>query len=151
MNKANTAGEAIETASVDELQGLQLERMRKSLQHAYDNVPFYKQSFDDKVFTHRICVNYPVLAKFPLPPKKDLRDNYPFGISPPQWMTLFVFTRQAERRANQRWLAIRAKTLILGPPWFARSIRAAGGSKRHSPCGLWLWSLHWRSGCSLWR
>ena len=31
--------EAIETASRDELQALQLQRLRWSLQHAYDNVP----------------------------------------------------------------------------------------------------------------
>src|ERR1051325_4471827 len=36
----------IETASADELRSLQLERLRWSLQHAYDNVPHYRQSFD---------------------------------------------------------------------------------------------------------
>ena len=38
--------EAIETASRDEISALQLERMKWSLRHAYDNVPFYRQAFD---------------------------------------------------------------------------------------------------------
>ena len=41
--------EAIEKASQDELQALQLERMQWSLQHAYENVPCYKKKFDEAV------------------------------------------------------------------------------------------------------
>src|SRR5690606_28140521 len=37
--------EPIETASVDELRTLQLQRLRKTLRHAYDNVPHYQRSF----------------------------------------------------------------------------------------------------------
>ena len=36
--------EAIERASVDELQALQLERLRWSVRHAYDHVPHYRAS-----------------------------------------------------------------------------------------------------------
>ncbi|MDP5350175.1 MAG: phenylacetate--CoA ligase, partial [Paracoccaceae bacterium] len=38
--------EPIETASRDEIAALQLERMKWSLRHAYDNVPHYRASFD---------------------------------------------------------------------------------------------------------
>src|ERR1700743_3896097 len=38
--------EPIETASVDELRSLQLERLRLSLRHAYDNVPHYRRAFE---------------------------------------------------------------------------------------------------------
>ena len=37
----------IETASVDELRALQLQRMKASLQHAYDNIPAYKVKFEE--------------------------------------------------------------------------------------------------------
>ena len=40
--------EAIETASRDEISALQLQRLKWSLQHAYDNVPLHKKSFDEK-------------------------------------------------------------------------------------------------------
>ena len=38
--------EAIETASRDELQALQLERLKWTLRHAYDNVAHYRSAFD---------------------------------------------------------------------------------------------------------
>ena len=38
--------EPIETASADELRALQLERLRWSLRHAYENVPHYRKMFD---------------------------------------------------------------------------------------------------------
>jgi phenylacetate-CoA ligase len=38
--------EPIERASRDELQALQLKRLQWTLQHAYDHVPHYRQSFD---------------------------------------------------------------------------------------------------------
>ena len=37
----------IEIASRDEIQALQLERLKWSLNHAYENVPFYTASFDN--------------------------------------------------------------------------------------------------------
>ena len=40
--------EPIETASRDEVQALQLQRLRWTLQHAYDNVPHYQRAFDAK-------------------------------------------------------------------------------------------------------
>ena len=39
--------EPIERASVDELRALQLDRLRWSLRHAYDNVPQYRKMFDE--------------------------------------------------------------------------------------------------------
>ena len=39
--------ESIETASVDELRSLQLDRMKWSVAHAYAQVPHYRQAFDD--------------------------------------------------------------------------------------------------------
>lgn len=50
----------IETASRDEVAALQLERLRWSLQHAYDNVPHYRAKFDAKGQQARpTCDNYP--------------------------------------------------------------------------------------------
>ena len=37
----------IETMPVEQLRDLQLERMKKTVQHSYDNVAFYQQSFKE--------------------------------------------------------------------------------------------------------
>ena len=37
----------IETMPVEQLRDLQLERMKKTVQHSYDNVAFYQRSFKE--------------------------------------------------------------------------------------------------------
>ncbi|WP_457646547.1 phenylacetate--CoA ligase PaaK [Profundibacter sp.] len=72
--------EPIEIASRDEIAALQLERMKWSLRHAYDNVPFYRKSFDDAGVHPDDLKTLSDLSKFPFTLKQDLRDNYPFGM-----------------------------------------------------------------------
>lgn len=74
------AYEAIEIAPIAELRALQLERMQKTLHHAYDNVPFYKDAFDKEGVKPSDLQTLADLAKFPFTLKTDLRDNYPFGM-----------------------------------------------------------------------
>ena len=71
---------AIETASRDEIEALQLERMRWSLTHAYSNVPHYKQSFYAAGVHPDDLKSLADLARFPFTVKTDLRSNYPFGL-----------------------------------------------------------------------
>ena len=81
LNKTAPEGlDPIETASLDELQALQLQRMRWSLQHAYDHVPHYRAAFDAKGVQPGDLKSLADLALFPFTTKKDLRDNYPFGM-----------------------------------------------------------------------
>ncbi|MEL6521629.1 MAG: phenylacetate--CoA ligase PaaK [Pseudomonadota bacterium] len=70
----------IEVASVDEIRALQLERMKWSLRHAYENVPMYKARFDEAGVHPDDLQALSDLAKFPFTYKTDLRDNYPFGL-----------------------------------------------------------------------
>ncbi|NRB31102.1 MAG: phenylacetate--CoA ligase [Rhizobiaceae bacterium] len=70
----------IEIASRDEISALQLERMRWSLNHAYENLPFYKASFDAAGVHPDDLKSLSDLSKFPFTVKQDLRDNYPFGM-----------------------------------------------------------------------
>ena len=70
----------IEIASRDEIEALQLERLKWSLAHAYKNVPHYKASFDAAGVHPDDITSLGDLAKFPFTVKQDLRDNYPFGM-----------------------------------------------------------------------
>ncbi|MFN3829033.1 MAG: phenylacetate--CoA ligase PaaK [Tepidimonas ignava] len=119
--------EPIETASRDEIAALQLERLRWSVRHAYDNVPHYRAKFDAAGVHPDDLKTLADLAKFPFTTKADLRDNYPFG--------MFAVPRE-------RVVRIHASSGTTGKPtvvgytqrdidtWanlVARSIRAAGG------------------------
>ena len=70
----------IEIASRDEIEGLQLERLKWSLAHAYNNVPHYKKSFDDAGVHPDDLKTLSDISKFPFTVKSDLRNNYPFGM-----------------------------------------------------------------------
>ncbi len=72
--------DAIEIASIDEIRSLQLVRLKWSLRHAYENVPMYRQRFDEKGVHPDDLQDLSDLSKFPFTVKTDLRDNYPFGL-----------------------------------------------------------------------
>ena len=70
----------IEIASRDEIEALQLERLRWSLTHAYTNVPHYARAFAAAGVHPDDLQSLTDLAKFPFTVKQDLRDSYPFGM-----------------------------------------------------------------------
>ncbi|MEO4000216.1 phenylacetate--CoA ligase PaaK [Mesorhizobium sp. CAU 1732] len=70
----------IEIASRDEIAALQVHRLKWSLNHAYENVPHYRKSFDAAGVHPDDLRQMSDLAKFPFTVKSDLRDNYPFGM-----------------------------------------------------------------------
>lgn len=77
---AKVGRDPIEHASADELRSLQLERLKWSLRHAYDNVPHYKARFDEAGVHPDDLKDLSDLARFPFTTKQDLRQNYPFGM-----------------------------------------------------------------------
>ena len=121
--------DAIETASQDELQALQLQRLKTTLVHAYENVPHYRAAFDAAGVHPSDCHALSDLAKFPFTTKKDLRDNYPFG--------MFAVPREQVVRVHAS-SGTTGKPTVVGytqgdiDRWsdlVARSIRAAGGRR----------------------
>jgi phenylacetate-CoA ligase len=71
--------DAIETASIDELQALQLSRFREALSRAA-RVPHYRKSFATAGIQPGEVKSLDDLARFPFTTKEDLRQNYPFGM-----------------------------------------------------------------------
>src|ERR1700761_4532845 len=119
--------EPIETASIDELRSLQLERLQWSLRHAYDNVPHYRRAFEAAGVHPDDCKELADLARFPFTAKQDLRDNYPFG--------MFAVPREQVVRIHAS-SGTTGRPTVVGythadiDTWshlVARSIRASGG------------------------
>lgn len=65
---------------VEQLRELQLDRMKRSVQHAYDSIEFYRTSFDEAGIEPGDLASLEDLAKFPFVVKQDMRDAYPFGL-----------------------------------------------------------------------
>ncbi len=68
-------------ASREEIAVLQLERLKWSVSHAYNNVAHYKAAFDGVGVHPDDIQSLADLAKFPFLEKQDLRDHYPFGLT----------------------------------------------------------------------
>ncbi|MFC9430452.1 phenylacetate--CoA ligase PaaK [Streptomyces sp. NPDC056987] len=124
--------DAAERLSREELAVLQLERLRSTLRRVYENVDFYRRSFDRAGVRPEDCRSLADLARFPLTTKSDLRDTYPFG--------LLAVDRSEVRRLHASSGTTGVPTVVgytqrdldIWADVVARSIRAAGGRPGHT-------------------
>ncbi len=72
--------ESIETASREELRKIQSERLANIVKKVYENVPLYKQRFDQMGVHPDDIKSVDDLSKLPFTYKQDLRDTYPYGL-----------------------------------------------------------------------
>ena len=72
--------EEIECMPRAELGALQVERLRWAVKHAYENVPLYKQRFDEAGLDPYSIESLEDIKRFPFIVKQDMRDAYPFGL-----------------------------------------------------------------------
>ncbi len=119
--------EPIERASRDEMQAIQLERLRWSLGHAYRNVPHYKRAFDRAGARPEDLRSLADLAKFPFTTKTDLRDNYPFGMFAVPRRQVSRIHASSGTTGKPTVVGYTAKDIDTWATVMARSIRAAGG------------------------
>ena len=135
--------EPIETASRDEIEALQLERLRWSLRHAHGNVPFYRERFDAHGVHPDDLRDLGDLARFPFTEKDDLRAGYPFG--------MLAVSRDRLRRVHASSGTTGRATVVgyteadcaLFADMVARSLRAAGvrpGDMVHNAYGYGLFT-----------
>jgi phenylacetate-CoA ligase len=69
-----------ETMPLKKMRRLQLERLRWSVKHAYNNNPFYRKKFDDAGFHPDQIKSLDDMRRIPFLTKQDMRDNYPYGL-----------------------------------------------------------------------
>lgn len=63
-----------------DLRRLQGERLRRTVERVYRNVPFYRAKFDTAGVKPEDIQSVEDLVRLPFTTKQDLRDNYPFGL-----------------------------------------------------------------------
>ena len=114
-------------ASADELRAVQLERLRTTLRHAYQNVGHYRETWDAAGVHPDDVRELADLGRFPLTSKADLRAQYPFG--------MFAVPREQVSRVHAS-SGTTGRPTVVGytrddvDTWaelMARSIWAAGG------------------------
>jgi len=117
----------IETAPVEELRSLQLERLRWSLQHAYDTVAHYRQAFDAAGVKPNSCTNLDDLTRFPFLVKEDLRINYPYGMFAVPRENVVRIHASSDTTGQPTVVGYTQADLDMWSDVMARSIHAAGG------------------------
>ncbi|MGN4072590.1 phenylacetate--CoA ligase PaaK [Burkholderia gladioli] len=135
--------EPIETASRDELQALQLERLKWSLGHAYQHSPVYRRKFDEAGVHPNQLTTLADLSRFPFTTKSDLRDNYPFGMFAVPQERISRIHASSGTTGKPTVVGYTARDIDTWANLVARSIRAAGarrGDKVHVSYGYGLFT-----------
>ncbi|WP_448315885.1 phenylacetate--CoA ligase PaaK [Streptomyces sp. CO7] len=115
----------------EELEALQLDRLRRTLRHAYDNVELYRKKFDDAGVTPDDCRTLGDLARFPFTTKADLRETYPFGMFAVPMSEVRRVHASSGTTGRPTVVGYTEKDLSTWADVVARSIRAAGGRPGH--------------------
>ncbi|WP_213781717.1 phenylacetate--CoA ligase PaaK [Caballeronia sp. dw_276] len=133
----------IETASRDELTALQLKRLKWSVAHAYENSPVYRRKFDEAGVHPDDIKSLADIARFPFTTKKDLRDNYPYGMFAVPHDQISRIHASSGTTGKPTVVGYTAKDIDTWANLVARSIRAAGarrGDKVHVSYGYGLFT-----------
>jgi len=119
--------DAIETASRDELETLQLQRLKWSLKHVYENVAHYRKKFDSAGVHPDDLKTLGDLAKFPFTVKQDLRDNYPYGMFAVPMRDVVRVHASSGTTGKPTVVGYTRNDIDMWAGVMARSIHAAGG------------------------
>ena len=143
-----TTSQTSKPCRAEQLRELQLERMKQSVRHAYDNVAFYQQSFKEAGVDPRRPPGPRGLAeRLPFVVKQDMRDAYPFGLFAVPQKDVARIHASSGTTGQATVVGHTASDLKNWGDCFARGI-AHGGRRRelHHPGVLRLRPVHGRLG-----
>jgi phenylacetate-CoA ligase len=112
-----------------DLEALQLERLRWTLQHAYENNPCYRRSFDASGVHPDDVRELADLARFPFTTKSDLRAAYPFGFFAVPMEQIARVHASSGTTGKPTVVGYTRNDITTWSHLVARSIRAAGGRR----------------------
>ncbi len=69
-----------ETLPREAIESLQLRRLQQTVERVYATVPFYREAFDQAGVKPKDIKRLGDLQRLPFTLKKDMRDNYPYGL-----------------------------------------------------------------------
>lgn len=69
-----------ETLSREEIEKIQLQRLKETVKRVYEKVPAYRKKMEDAGIVPEDIVTLKDIQKLPFTTKQDMRDNYPYGL-----------------------------------------------------------------------
>ena len=135
--------EPVETASLDELRTLQLERLAASIARAHRHVPHYRKTFEAAGIAPGDVKSFDDLKKLPFTTKDDLRQNYPFGMFAVPMNEIVRIHASSGTTGKPTVVGYTQGDIDTWAKLIARGIRAAGGKpgdKMHIAYGYGLFT-----------
>jgi len=117
----------IESASIDELKSIQLERLKLTIAGAYERSPAYRKKFSDHGVHPDDLKGLDDLSRFPFTTKQDLRDHYPFGFFCVPMEQVVRVHASSGTTGKPTVVAYTRNDIDIWADVMARSIYAAGG------------------------
>ena len=119
----------VECASREQIRAWQSERLKNTVQHVYQHVPYYRKRMEEKNLTPADIQSVDDLHKLPFITKADLRDAYPYGLLAVP-ISEAVRIHSTSGTTGRRVVAFYTQHDIdLWEDCCARAIVAAGGTK----------------------
>lgn len=70
----------VEAMSREEIEAIQLDRLKATVRRVYDNVPAYRRKMEEAGIKPEDVQTLKDLERLPFTTKQDMRDNYPYGL-----------------------------------------------------------------------
>jgi phenylacetate-CoA ligase len=118
-----------ESMSIPKLKELQLERLKWSIRHAYENNPHYRKKFDAAEFHPDQLKTLDDIARIPLLTKQEMRDNYPYGLFAVPMNKVVRVHSSSGTTGNATVVGYTRNDIDLWATLLARTIACAGGSE----------------------
>lgn len=113
----------------EELEALQLERLKQVAQYVYERVPFYQQIFDQKKMKPGDLRSLKDLPELPLTTKETLRQHYPFGMFAVPLSEVAEIHASSGTTGNPTVVGYTKDDIKVWSEVMARTIACAGGTK----------------------
>jgi phenylacetate-CoA ligase len=139
-------------STVEELKGLQLEGLKWTVSHAYENSPFYRQRLHKAAITPEDINSLDDLLRLPFTTADDLREGYPFPLRAVPFDRIVRIHASSGTTGKRKVLCYTQKDIDDWANMFARCYEMAGLSAEDRVqiavgYGLWTAGVGFQLGC----
>ena len=118
-----------ECMSRDQMRELQGKRLHKIVEYVYHNVPFYREKLQQMDLTPEDITTIDDIVKLPFTTKKDLRDNYPFGLQAAPASEIIRIHASSGTTGNPTIVGYTRKDIGVWSECMARSLTSFGAGR----------------------
>ena len=115
-----------ECMSREQMRELQGKRLHKIVEYVYHNVPFYRNKLQEMDLSPADIRTIDDIVKLPFTTKKDLRDNYPFGLQAAPQSEIIRIHASSGTTGNPTIVGYTRKDISIWSECMARSLTSFG-------------------------